>query len=40
MDDNVVVVTFAEESSAYQALSDLTQLGADGKIDVRSAILL
>ncbi len=40
MDDNVVVVRFAEESNAYQALSDVTQLGADGKIDVRSAILL
>jgi uncharacterized membrane protein len=40
MDDNVVIVKFAEESKAYQALSDLNRLGDDGKVDVRSAILL
>jgi uncharacterized membrane protein len=40
MDDNVVIVKFAEESKAYQALSDLNRLGDEGKVDVRSAILL
>jgi uncharacterized membrane protein len=40
MDDNVLIVKFAEESKAYQALSDLNRLGDDGKVDVRSAILL
>ena len=40
MDDNVVIVKFAEESKAYQALSDLNRLGEEGKVDVRSAILL
>jgi uncharacterized membrane protein len=40
MDDNVVIVKFAEESKAYQALSDLDRLGDEGKVDVRSAILL
>ncbi len=40
MDDNVVIVKFADESKAYQALSDLNRLGDEGKVDVRSAILL
>jgi uncharacterized membrane protein len=40
MDDNVVIIRFAEDSKAYQALSDLNRLGDEGKIDVRSAILM
>ena len=40
MDDNVIVVQFDEPSKAYQALSELNRLGDEGKIDVRSAVLL
>ena len=40
MDDNVIVVTFAETGNAYQALSELKRLGASGDVEVRSAVLL
>ena len=40
MDDNVIVVQFDEPSKAYQALSELNHLGDEGKVDVRSAVLL
>jgi uncharacterized membrane protein len=40
MDDNVIVVQFKEASKAYQALSELNHLGDEGRIDVRSAVLL
>ena len=40
MDDNVIVVQFDEPSKAYQALSELNHLGDEGRIDVRSAVLL
>jgi uncharacterized membrane protein len=40
MDDNVIVVQFDEPSKAYQALSELNRLGSEGKVDVKSAVLL
>jgi uncharacterized membrane protein len=40
MDDNVVVVAFADQSKAYQALSRLRQADAAGRVEVRSAALL
>jgi uncharacterized membrane protein len=40
MDDNVVLVRFADQSEAYQALSTLKDMGADGRLEVRSAVLL
>ena len=40
MNDNVVVVRFAETSKAYEALSVLKRLGDAGDLDVRSAVLL
>jgi uncharacterized membrane protein len=40
MDDNVVLVRFADQSKAYQALSTLKDIGADGRLQVRSAVLL
>jgi uncharacterized membrane protein len=40
MDDNVVVVRFAEPSKAYEALSVLKRLGDAGDVDVRSAVVL
>jgi uncharacterized membrane protein len=40
MDDNVIVVQFDEPSKAYQALSELNHLGEEGKVDVRSAVIL
>ena len=40
MDDNVVLVRFADQSKAYQALSTLKDVGADGRLEVRSAVLL
>ena len=40
MEDNVVVVRFADTSKAYQALSDLNRLADEGNLEVRSAILL
>jgi uncharacterized membrane protein len=40
MDDNVVLVRFADQSKAYQALSTLKDVGADGRVEVRSAVLL
>ena len=40
MDDNVIVVQFDEPSKAYQALSELNRLGSEGRVDVKSAVLL
>ena len=40
MDDNVIVVQFDEPSKAYQALSELNRMGSEGKVDVKSAVLL
>jgi uncharacterized membrane protein len=40
MDDNVVVVAFADQSKAYQALSQLRQAGDAGRVEVRAAVLL
>jgi hypothetical protein len=40
MDDNVIVVQFDEPSKAYQALSELNRIGSEGKVDVKSAVLL
>jgi uncharacterized membrane protein len=40
MDDNVIVVQFDEPSKAYQALSELNRVGREGKVDVKSAVLL
>jgi uncharacterized membrane protein len=40
MDDNVVLVRFADQSKAYQALSTLKNVGTDGRVEVRSAVLL
>ena len=40
MNDNVVLVRFADQSKAYQALSTLKDTGADGRLEVRSAVLL
>ena len=40
MDDNVIVVQFDEPSKAYQALSELNRAGREGRVDVKSAVLL
>jgi uncharacterized membrane protein len=40
MDDNVIVVQFDEPSKAYQALSELNRAGDEGRVDVKSAVLL
>jgi uncharacterized membrane protein len=40
MDDNVIVVEFDEPSKAYQALSELNRLGREGRVEVKSAVLL
>jgi uncharacterized membrane protein len=40
MDDNVIVVQFDEPSKAYQALSELNRIGREGRVDVKSAVLL
>jgi uncharacterized membrane protein len=40
MDDNVVVVAFADQSKAYQALSLLRQADAEGRVEVRATALL
>jgi uncharacterized membrane protein len=37
---NVIAVTFAEESKAYQALSELRQADRDGRVDVRGAAIV
>jgi uncharacterized membrane protein len=39
-DENVVVVTFTEQSKAYQALSVLKQCDADGRIALASAAVV
>ena len=38
--DNVVVLTFAENSKAYQALSELKQAAAQGRVQVRNAVVI
>jgi uncharacterized membrane protein len=40
VDDNVIVVQFDEPSKAYQALSELNRAGREGRVDVKSAVLL
>jgi uncharacterized membrane protein len=40
MDDSVIVVQFDEPSKAYQALSELNRVGREGRVDVKSAVLL
>ena len=40
MDDNVIVVQFDEPSKAYQALSELNRISSEGRVDVKSAVLL
>ena len=40
MNDNVIVVQFDEPSKAYQALSELNRAGDEGRLDVKSAVLL
>ena len=35
-----MLVRFADQSKAYQALSTLKDIGADGRLEVRSAVLL
>jgi uncharacterized membrane protein len=40
MDDNIIVVQFDEPSKAYQALSELNRVGREGRVDVKSAVLL
>jgi uncharacterized membrane protein len=40
MEDNVIVVEFDEPSKAYQALSELNRAGQEGRVDVKSAVLL
>jgi uncharacterized membrane protein len=37
---NVIAVTFDEDSKAYQALSRLRQADADGRVGVRSAVIV
>ena len=38
--DNVVVVSFEHDSDAYEALTDLKQLDAQGQIDLRAAAVV
>jgi uncharacterized membrane protein len=40
MEDNIVVVAFADQSKAYQALSQLRQADVAGGVDVRATALL
>jgi uncharacterized membrane protein len=40
VDDNVVVVAFADQSKAYQALSQLRQADGEGRVEVRASALL
>lgn len=37
---NVVLIAFEEESKAYQALSELRSANAEGRIDIRSAVIV
>ncbi len=37
---NVIAVTFAEESKAYQALNTLRRADADGRVGIRSAVIV
>jgi uncharacterized membrane protein len=38
--DNVIAVSFAENSSAYQAFSNLKELDDQGQVDVRDAVIV
>ena len=40
MDQNVIVMSFADESKAYQALSELKTLASDGKVQVQNAAVV
>ncbi|MDJ1371187.1 DUF1269 domain-containing protein [Gulosibacter molinativorax] len=37
---NIIVASFTEESKAYQALSDLKGAGLEGRVNVRTAVLV
>ena len=37
---NVIAVTFDEDSKAYQALSDLRKADGDGRVGIRSAVIV
>jgi uncharacterized membrane protein len=38
--DNVIAVSFAENSAAYQAFSNLKELDGQGQVDVRDAVIV
>jgi uncharacterized membrane protein len=40
MDSNVVVLTFDQESKAYQALSELKQMALEGRVQVQNAAVI
>lgn len=40
MDKNIVTLSFAEESKAYQALSDLKRAAAEGRVQVEAAAVV
>ena len=40
MQENVVVLTFAESSKAYQALSELKQAATQGRVELRNAVVV
>lgn len=40
MEENVVVLSFAEDSKAYQALSELKQAAVQGRVQVRNAAVI
>jgi uncharacterized membrane protein len=40
MDENVIVTTFSEDSSAYEALARLKELAADDQIDLRDGAVV
>ncbi|HMO48387.1 MAG TPA: DUF1269 domain-containing protein [Rubrivivax sp.] len=40
MQENVVVISFAEDSKAYQALSELKQAALQGRVQVRNAAVI
>ena len=40
MQENIVVLTFAEDSKAYQALSELKQAAVQSRVQVRNAAVM
>ena len=40
MQENIVVLTFAEDSKAYQALSELKQAAVQSRVQVRNAAVI